>query len=281
MRAFLNFYRNIQYFIFGRDKLGAMSGGENVKVEHFRYEVNHGDIVHPCVRYISDGYLGHYWWMAYTPYYKNDSSLENPVLCYAEGNDPNTPPAEWKYFCLVNEKPLNGYNSDPTLLFYKGTLYVFWRENYDANCEGYNRATYAAKVAVNGIERIADPLLVTEDSEMDPETCPCFMPSKEDYVMAYGMHLRFHSPFIKKMKPVFRRWAEKITLITDLLGGYSQQKHYGLAIWRQGDSIWLKPYKLVKTLRIAISSTVPGIWIFSIIMVKDMLLFRLIRVMRI
>ena len=243
------FNRRLQYIVFARYRIGAMSPGAEIKVEPFRYEVNHGDIVHPCVRYIPEGYLGHHWWMVYTPYYKSDASLENPVLCYADSDDLNTPPTEWRHFCLVNEKPDKGYNSDPTLLFHEGVLYVFWRENYENGNRPYYRATFVAKVVEGGVERIAEPLLVTDDGEIDAETCPCFMPTNEGDVMAYGMHLRFHSPRIKQMRPLLKRVVEKIVLVTDLLGVYSQQKHYGLAIWKQESDNWLQPYKHVTTLK--------------------------------
>jgi hypothetical protein len=151
----------------------------------------------------------------------------------------------------VSEKPDEGYNSDPTLLFHEGMLYVFWRENYENGSRSYYRATFAAKVVKNGVERIAEPLLVTNDAEIDAETCPCFMPTNEGGVMAYGMHLRFHCPRIKQMRPLLKRVVEKIVLVTDLLGIYSQQKHYGLTtIWKQKFDNWLQPYEYVMTLKL-------------------------------
>lgn len=249
LRTVLSAYRHIQYAICSRPLYGVMQPGVEMNTVLFRFEENHGDIVHPCIRYIEEGYLGHHWWMVYTPYYKSDASLENPILCYAEGNNPNTPPTEWKFYCLVNEKPTDGYNSDPTLLYEDGTLYVFWRENYDNNLRGCFRATYVAKVVENGVEKMIKPLLATPDSEEDAETCPCFMPTKDGKVMAYGMHLRFHSPRIKGMKQPWKGIVSKLSLITDLLGSYSQQKHYGLAIWRQGGNDWLMPFEHKKTVK--------------------------------
>lgn len=87
-------------------------------------------MVHPCVRYIPEGYLGHKWWLVYTPYFRSDASLEQPVLCYAESDDAEIFPRSWKTHCLVKDKLEDGYNSDPTLLYYEGKLYVYWRENY-------------------------------------------------------------------------------------------------------------------------------------------------------
>lgn len=246
-RRFLGLFREIQYRLYRRNFVGVMSPGEMCSVEDRTLALTHGDVVHPCVRYIENGFEGHKWWMVYTPYYKADSSLENPILCYADNDD--RPPLEWKFYCLINEKPQDGYNSDPTLLYRNGALYVFWRENYVSGDREYPRATYGAKVLKNGIEKIGTPLLLTRDPEEDPETCPCFMSSNNGKVIAYGMHLRFHSQRIKRIRPPFRNWLSKLFLISDLLGFYSPQKHFGLAIWQQNDENWLKPYNHIKTIR--------------------------------
>ena len=250
-RSFLNAYRIIQYRLFGRCRNGVLKPGVGVKVERFRFEENHGDIVHPCVRYFPEGFESHKWWMVYTPYYAADSSMENPILCYAEEENPNVPPTEWKVYGLVNEKPEDGYNSDPTLLYKDGQLYVFWRENYEWSNKPhkYIRATYVARVNNGTFEKVGKEVLFTDDKEIDAETCPCFMPDEEGKILAYGMHLRFHSSRIKRMRPALKNFVNKIVAVTDLLGGYSQQKHYGLAIWQQDAEDWLKPYQHVETLR--------------------------------
>jgi hypothetical protein len=67
--------------------------------------------------------------------------------------------------------------------------------------------------------------------------------------MGYGMHLRFHSPRIRKIGPTLKRIMEGIVYVTDLLGGYSQQKHYGLATWKQSGEDWLKPYEYSETIK--------------------------------
>lgn len=251
MRKILDIYRLIQYCIFGRKRFGVMQPGVAVQVEPFRYEENKGDVVHPCVRYIPGGFEGHCWWMVYTPYYKANASLENPVLCYSDSNEPNKPPIEWKHYCLVNEKPKDGYNSDPTLLYRDGQLYVLWRENYENNGgkNPYVRATFIAEISKGEVHHLDEPLLIATNEEEDPETCPTFMPTKEGMVMAYGMHLRFHSPRIKQLKPYLKKIITKIVLFCDLVGLYSQQKHYGLAIWKQNVVNWLQPYMYEKTIR--------------------------------
>lgn len=249
-RSLINFYRRFQYFFFGRSRFGIMQPGVEVKIEPFRHEENHGDVVHPCVRYIPDGFEGHKWWMVYTPYYGNDSSIENPILCYSEEEDSNIPPINWKVYGLVNEKPADGYNSDPTLLFLKGQLYVYWRENYEWSDKPHEfiRATYMVKVCNGSFERVGKEILYTRDKEIDAETCPTFMLNEDGTVTAYAMHLRFHSKFIHGMRPELKRLVTKMVSITDLLGLYSQQKHYGIAVWKQKND-FTDTFDYVKTVK--------------------------------
>lgn len=250
-RKLLSVYRRFQYTVFGRQRYGVMEPGQQVNVEAFRFEINHGDVVHPCVRYIPEGYLGHKWWLVYTPYYRSDASLEQPVLCYAECDDAETPPIKWKTYCLVNDKLEKGYNSDPTLLYHKEKLYVYWRENYEKSSRPYYRGTFAALVTTEGIERLSDfPVVQADDPEIDPETCPTFMPSLERNggFVCYGMHLKFHSKWLQRQNPRLRRILSKLLNVVDLLGIYSVQKHYGIAIWESKGSP-VKPYKFIKTVK--------------------------------
>lgn len=252
-RILLNKYRVVQYAICRRPHYGMMKPGVEVKVAPFRFEENHGDIVHPCVRYIADGFEEHNWWMVYTPYYIADSSMENPILCYSDENDPSTPPTEWKVYGLVNEKPEDGYNSDPTLLYKDEQLYVYWRENFEHSSKPhkYIRATYVIKVNNGTFEKVGKEILYTEDKEIDAETCPTFMLNKDASVTAYAMHLKFHSERIRDMR---LQWMKKLALkvvgLTDLLGFYSQQKHYGIAVWKQNGTL-TEPFEYTKTTIIA------------------------------
>lgn len=234
-REMLKFYRHIQYAVFRRRHYGTMSPGVKVSVTNYREEENHGDIVHPCVRYISEGFEGHYWWMVYTPYYGANAALENPILCYSDENDAEKPPKEWKVYCLVNDKPVDGYNSDPTLLFVDGQLYVYWRENIVQNKDKYDywRATFCARVINGSVEKCSDvPVVQTNDDEIDAETCPTFMKNPDGLFVCYAMHLQFHSKYVKRLKRSWRGVVEKVLLVSDLLGFYSQQKHFGIAIWK-------------------------------------------------
>ena len=56
VRRVLNSYRRIQYFFCGRAPYGVLTPGAEVIVEPIREEENHGDKVHPCIRYIPEGF---------------------------------------------------------------------------------------------------------------------------------------------------------------------------------------------------------------------------------
>lgn len=247
VRRVLNIYRSFQYALFGRAKYGVMQPGRACKIELFKSEENHEDVVHPCVRYIPGGYEGHCWWLVYTPYYGADPGMENPILCYAESNDP-IPPIEWKVYCEVNPKPARGYNSDPTLLYTNGRLYVFWREYGTPSCEesGHEVATFGGIVEKGGICDRFGPVVWSNDAEVDAEVSPTF-DEKDGGYECLAMHLKFHSKTVKSLPVYIKTIANKFFSVTDLIGIFSQQKSYGIAIWKS-DKIE-KPFTYMETVK--------------------------------
>lgn len=231
-RNILDIYRSLQYKLCGRHKYGIMAPGTLCTHEPYEEEVNHGDVVHPCVRYISEGYEGHCWWMVYTPYYAANDKTENPILCYAESKEP-IPPTHWKIYCKVQGQPSKGYNSDPNLLFANGQLYVFWRENETQRCEDHGcvRATFGGIVRDGKINDIFGPIVGTTDSERDPETSPTIIQEPDGTFRCLAMDLTFHCKFIKSLPSPIKNLVSKLVLVLDLLGICSQQKSHGIAQW--------------------------------------------------
>ena len=232
LRYYLKIYRNFQYKLCGRSKYSIMPLGTLCTHEPFEEEINHGDVVHPCVRYIPEGYEGHCWWMVYTPYYAANDKTENPILCYAESNEP-VPPTHWKVYCQVQRQPVKGYNSDPNLLYANGNLYVFWRESETQRCEdhGFVRATFGGIVRESKINEIFGPIVGTSDSERDPETSPTIIQEHDGTFRCLAMDLTFHSKFIKSLPSPIKSIVSKLALVLDLLGIWSQQKSHGMAQW--------------------------------------------------
>ncbi|UKI45462.1 MAG: hypothetical protein L6V92_07575 [Phocaeicola vulgatus] len=232
IRKILNVYRKIQYTFCGRFHLGVMPIGEVCSHEPFEQEINFGDVVHPCVRYIPEGFLGYKWWMVYTPYYKSNDKTENPILCYAKGNE-ITPPTHWCIHSLVQGQPQKGYNSDPVLLYVHNKLYVFWRENFTARCKAndFAHATFGALVEKNGISKVFGPIVGTSDAEVDPETSPAFIKEENGTFRCLATHITFHSKIIKSLPKSLQRIVNQLLLVLDLLGVWSQQKAHGVAQW--------------------------------------------------
>lgn len=230
-RKLINIFRAVQYFLHGRYKYGILKPGELCHIEPFKHEENHGDVVHPCVRYIPEAYEGHCWWLVYTPYYGADASMENPILCYAESNEPE-PPTEWKVYCEVKGKPKKGYNSDPALLYTNCKLYVFWREFGTEAVErsGHKIATFGGEVKNGKIVNEFGPMVWSDDAEADAEVSPTFI-ERDGKFICNAMHLKFCSKWLKRQRPITKNVLTKIITVADLLGIGSQQKSYGIARW--------------------------------------------------
>lgn len=231
-RNILTQYRKFQYALCGRSQWGVMSPGQLCSHDLFEQDINHGDVVHPCVRYIPEGYEGHCWWMVYTPYYKSNEKTENPILCYADDNG-TEPPTHWRVYFQVQGQPSKGYNSDPVLLYTNKQLYVFWRENLTERCDvnGFARATFGGVVQNGGISEILGPVVGTTDAEVDPETSPAFIEEPNGTFRCLATHITFHSKTIKCIPAYLRRVVNPLVLILDLMGIWSQQKAHGMAQW--------------------------------------------------
>lgn len=232
VRTILSFYRRLQYKLCGRHHLAVMESGVMCSHDPFEEDINHGDVVHPCVRYIPEGYEGHCWWMVYTPYYAANDKTENPILCYAESNEP-APPTHWKVYCQVQSQPEKGYNSDPVLFYSQNTLFVYWRENETIRCEndGCFRATYGGKVVGGHVVDIFGPVVGTTDSEYDPQTSPTFIQEPDGTYRCLSISLTFHSKAIQRMPKRIKGFVSRMLLVLDLMGLWSQQKHHGIAQW--------------------------------------------------
>ena len=152
------------------------------------------DLIHPCVRYVENGFAGHKWWMVATPYRGSDADIENPILYYGDSEDESIPPINWKATKIVEETPKRGgYNSDPCIYFDdENGLWVFWRANLTSETMRNNctRATIGAytKDGINFTDRkiFAKEVSITEDHEM----CPIVMDFNND-IRLYGCNHRF------------------------------------------------------------------------------------------
>lgn len=134
MNVIRKVYNRIKREIF-RTPVAMFPGRElNIDVKILNtIDDKYGDwLIHPCVRYISDGFAGHKWWMVVTPYPNYDSRYENPLLYYGEGNE-NRPPQNWVFVSIVQGPYEKGYNADCNLHYDGDKLWIFWKESDTIN----------------------------------------------------------------------------------------------------------------------------------------------------
>ena len=243
VRKLLYWYRKFQYTLFARSEEGLISDYSKCSIIGDIPSVNK-DCVHPCVRYSATPFRGHHWWMVYTPYYNANAMGENPILCYGEGN--GEPPTEWHVYKELIPQPETGYNSDPNMLFHDGNMYIFWRENETPRLlkNGLHRGTYCIMLTDTDIETNEVPLLPESLPFEDHEVSPVFMNYKGQ-IVAFANHLLFKSPGLQKLNGRVKTIIDKLLLLSDLLGFYSQQKSYGIALWNGAK--FSEPFKYIKS----------------------------------
>ncbi len=264
----LEYYRdNILFPLHHQPRKGLLHQGDFCCINDPEMELTHGDVVHPCVRYIEEGFEGHRWWMVYTPYYAGCESLENPRLCYSDSEE-NKAPTNWKIYCIITDRPKRGYNSDPTLHYNKGKLYVFWREvgTPNASHQGFTYATYGCYVQNGTVYKLQNHLLGDDNKDSDRECCPTIINDNGIY-RAYAMHLLFTPKLVYKLPKIIASfmYRHKIWDVLSALGVYDIPKSLGIAIW-EGESLE-HPFRYVKSLRFQNQSRLFQPWhmeIFSV-----------------
>jgi len=174
-------------------KPNAMTLGIKLSAPTPQPEKYYDDLVHPCVRYIPDGFAGHKWWMVGTPYYDINSTIENPILYYGDSRAGNLPPLQWTAVGVVADTPPEiGYNSDPCIYYDGKGLWVFWRENWTTECiaSGYDRATFG-KYTLDGATFGTKKLFAGEvRGDVDSEMCPIVV-KFDGKIKLYGCHHEF------------------------------------------------------------------------------------------
>lgn len=223
------------YSIFDRKKNSIFKQGDLCEVVLLdSNDLTRGDVVHPCVRYIPEGFRGHRWWMVYTPYYDFNNKIENPRLCYGleEKGKETTAPRKWIMAEEVEIGKEVGYNSDPTMIYHDKSLYIYWRENFTTRTisNGDKRATFCKVYKEDRIENVIEPILSEKTVFSDKEMCPTFL-TYNNIFYAYGVDYRFFSVKLSK-----NRLVNKILSFTGKLNIYSQAKSNGIALWT-GDTL--------------------------------------------
>ena len=114
--------------------------------------------VHPKVLYFDNGFNGHNYWMAYTPYPFSDDNAENPCICYSDDG------INW---IEIDGNPIDdpngyGYNSDTHLVYIPetGTLECWFRYVGDSSLEVREETIYRKK-SIDGVNWSEKELMQT------------------------------------------------------------------------------------------------------------------------
>jgi hypothetical protein len=155
--------------------IDAMSLGQKLSAPTPEPDKYYDDLIHPCVRYIPDGFAGHRWWMVASPYYNGNSSIENPILYYGDSREGELPPLSWTAAAIVEDTHTDGgYNSDPNIYFDGQKLWVLWRESWTVDCKEnkVSRAVFG-KSTSDGVTFSVKKYFAGEISgSVDHEMCP-------------------------------------------------------------------------------------------------------------
>lgn len=184
--------------------------GEPVEVATVEPEKYHNDCLHPCIRYCEKNSR---YYMAQSPYYGWDKSLENPM--YYESDDCRT----WEKGTLIADTPEEGFNTDPCIFVdKKGQVTYIWRESK-------TRLTYSLngeRAIVGG--RIEDGQLLKKQifavnawKDGDTVQCPIMMERNGEYY-------------------IYAAWYQYEPI----------RKNMGVAMWK-GTSLEKSDFKLVNT----------------------------------
>ena len=225
------------------------------------FEKYQGDVVHPCVRYRENQFKGYQWWMVYTPYYKANAQLENPILCYGE-SEGNQAPRVWHVETLIRDTPAMGYNSDPTLLFSPDGLNIFWRENDTERTQKDNlyRATYGLQLTEKDMLDFEQPILTEKDHYFDKEVSPTIL-SHGDKYLAYAAHVRFKNKRIHFKNALIDKVSSFIVKSLSVVELYNEQKSYGIAIYESSLNKFNFTYK--KTVKLSNCNKLYRPWHFD------------------
>ncbi|MDD4992424.1 MAG: hypothetical protein PHR83_09355 [Paludibacter sp.] len=201
----------IYFYLFYPQQL--LPPGKSVEIQTPEPQKYMNDCLHPCVRFIPEGFMGYKWWMVQSPYYARNNKLENPILYFSKDEEF---PSNWECIGVVYDTPQTGYNSDPTLFCENNKLWIFWRECGTPVCNelGVLRATVG--FSTNDCKHFS-PLqvyLTDKNPDKDTEQCPVLI-KRDDKYLFYATHYQY--------KPV--------------------RKNIGLAIW-EGTSLENPDFKL-------------------------------------
>ncbi|MGM7776149.1 hypothetical protein ACSVHC_09040 [Arthrobacter sp. KNU-44] len=146
-----------------------------------------GVAVHPSVYFNPDGWAGHKYWMAFTPYPNSNNQLENAsIVCSDDGNAWAVPAGLTNPVGPPVTDPLGGYNSDPNLFVdNSGLMYLFWREYIYGTAE-----RHVFKTSTDGVTWSAKTLVRQDDPAVRRIMAPSYFQLKDGSWVMYGVDIK-------------------------------------------------------------------------------------------
>ena len=137
-------------------------------------EKYHNDVLHPCIRKMSNGkYV-----MVQSPWYHCQDGIENPILYISDD------PMHWNNGIVVEDTPAKGYNSDPTVFEENGRVYILWREVETPFGEANNTTIATVGVYTDDYGKSFSEkkiYIANDDIRIDTEMSPIVIKYKDKY----------------------------------------------------------------------------------------------------
>lgn len=167
----------------------SMPLGACVEIQTPDIDKYNNDCLHPCIRFIPEGFMGYNWWMIQSPYYGRNNKIENPILYYSKEA---TFPLNWECIGIIRDTPDKGFNSDPTLYYEDNKLWIFWRECFTPLCD--NLTVSMATVGYSTLDGVnfseLKVFLTQKDENYDMEQCPILIKRNNKYLF-YTVHYQY------------------------------------------------------------------------------------------
>jgi len=128
-----------------------------------------GQVVHPDVIYFPDGWHGHKYWMAMTPYPFDTDTYENPSIVVSDDGRSWSVPDGLEN--PIVPRPDCDHNSDSDIAYNPRTddLYVYYTEQSRADrCPGENGNSIRLVTSADGINWSAPQTVMNWDLDTDP-----------------------------------------------------------------------------------------------------------------
>lgn len=135
--------------------------------------------VHPKVLYFSNGFGGHTYWMAYTPYPYSFDRFENPCIAYSDDG------IHWHN---IENNPIDtpvdgGYYSDTHLVYVSNRLECWYRK-VDPETANPRKETIMRKTSTNGLTwSNAENVLVNDSGDYAKFLSPAIFYDNSKYCM--------------------------------------------------------------------------------------------------